>query len=144
MRSQYRSSLPGVSGDSRRKRNWPFTILIAVGTSVGYATTVLVYALLLATDVSSSYPIWQNVGLLLLLTFGTVGVPVALFGRYRLLSPLGLLLAIVLFWHGLVHAMSWTSTGEAVPPFLFVFLLAPLYVVAYGSLAGIEYWIRSR
>lgn len=144
MHPQYGLSLPGASGTSRRKRNWPFTILIAVGTSVGYVTAVLVYTLLLAADVSSSYPIWQNVGLLLLLAFGTVGVPVALFGRYRLLSPLGLLLAIVLFWHGLIHVLSWTSTGEAVPPFLFVFLLAPLYVAAYGSLAGIECWIRSR
>ncbi|WP_225335377.1 hypothetical protein [Halomicrobium urmianum] len=144
MRPQYRLSLPGAAVISHRKRNWPFTILIAVGTSVGYVAAVRVYTLLLATDVSSSYPIWRNVGLLLLLAFGTVGVPVALFGRYRLLSPLGLFLGIVLFWHGLVRVTSWTSPAEAVPPFLFVFLLAPLYVAAYGSLAGIERRIRSR
>lgn len=144
MVSQYGFSLSKVPGLFRRKQNWPFTILVAVGVSVGYTILTLAYTLLPMVEVPALYSIWRNTGILLLLSFGTVGFPVALFSRYRLVSPLAFLLVVALFWHVLVRMTPSDLLSEAGPAFLFTLLLAPLYIIVYAWLAAVEHWVRFR
>ena len=64
--------------------------------------------------------------------------------RYCLRSPLVLMSVILLFWHVLVEFSRIGSGQGDSPGFLFVFILAPLYVVVYGCVAGLEYWVAKR
>jgi hypothetical protein len=51
---------------------------------------------------------------------------------------------VLVFWHVLVYVPPiGTGQGDS-PGFLFVFVGAPLYLVAYGALAGGELWLRGR
>lgn len=114
--------------------------------SVLYSAVVFAYSVA-APDVSLSGSAIEGFALYSLLAFGTVGVPVALWLRYRIRSPGVLLALLLLFWHVLVELPPvGTGRGDS-PGFLFVFVWMPLYLVAYGFLAAGEYglrrWVRS-
>ena len=51
---------------------------------------------------------------------------------------------IPLFWHIIIHLPVLGSSGGDVPAFALVLFWAPFYLVAYGLLAGGEYWLRRR
>ena len=124
--------------------NWPFALLVGVGVSLGYTALVLGYTALPFSGVSVGVPLWQTVGFSGLTSLGTIGVPVVLWGRYRLRTPLAFMGVTLLFWHVVVEVPPVASGQADSPGFLFVFLLAPVYVVVYGLLAGVEYRLRVR
>ena len=102
------------------------------------------YSLLPWSNVSISGTLWHAVALYSVFAFGTVGVPVVIWLRYGAWTPGALLALVLVFWHVLVYVPP-IGTGEGDSPgFLFVFVGAPLYLVAYGALAGGELWLRGR
>ncbi len=123
--------------------DWPVALLVGVVVSLAYTVVVLGYSLLPISGVSVGVPLWQTVGFSGLTSLGAIGVPVVLWGRYRLRSPAAFMGVVLLFWHVLVELPPVAGGGDS-PGFLFVFLLAPLYVLVYGLLAGVEYWLRVR
>lgn len=125
-------------------RDWKRALLIGGATSIAYASLIVGYSLLPFSNPDISEPIWRIAGISVLLSAGTIGVPVVLWIRYRLRSPLVLMSVILLFWHVLVEFSPIGSGQGDSPGFLFVFILAPLYVVVYGCVAGLEYWVTKR
>lgn len=51
---------------------------------------------------------------------------------------------ILLFWHVVIHLPVIGSDGGDAPAFALVLFWAPFYLIAYGLLAGGEYWLRGR
>jgi hypothetical protein len=119
-------------------------LLVAAGASVLYTALVLGYSVHPETNVSISVPFWRALALYSVVAFGTVGVPPLLWMRYGLQSPSVLLACLLVFWHVLVEFPPIGSGEGDSPGFLFVFVGMPLYLVAYGLLAGGEYWMRRR
>lgn len=119
---------------------WPAALLAGVVASVVYTAALVGYVSLPGSEVSVSGPLWRAGGVWTLLNLGSIGVPIALWLRYRLRSPLVLLGLILLFWH-VFPLLRIGSEGDS-PGFTFVFAFAPLYVVAYCLLAAGEYWLR--
>ncbi|WP_348607601.1 hypothetical protein [Halobaculum rarum] len=121
------------------------TALIAgVAAAVGYALIVLGYSVLPSSGVSISGTLWHALVIQSTFALGTVGVPIVLWIRADLRSPVALLAVILLFWHVLVEFPPFGSGQGDSPGFLFVFVFAPFYVLAYALLAGGEYWLRIR
>ena len=119
-------------------------LAISAGISVLYAAIVFGYSVHPATNVSISGTLWHALVLSSVMAFGTVGSPLLLWLRYEIRSPGVLLAAILLFWHVLVEfPLIGSGRGDS-PGFLFVFAWMPFYLVAYGLLAGGEYWLRGR
>lgn len=123
---------------------WKRPLAISITVTVLYSLGVLVYSILPTSNVSLSGTLWG--ALALSTTFGlvTIGVPVFLWLRYGIRSPGALLAVILVFWHILVYIPPIGSGQGDSPGFLFVFVWAPLYLVAYGMLAAGEYWLRGR
>ncbi|MFC6723098.1 hypothetical protein ACFQE1_01560 [Halobium palmae] len=97
-----------------------------------------------SSNVSISGTLWHVLVISTVFGLGTIGVPVFLWVRYEIRSPLALLMGILLFWLVLVYVPP-IGTGEGDSPgFLFVFVWAPIYLVAYGILTIGEYWLRRR
>ncbi|MFC6786453.1 hypothetical protein ACFQFH_11295 [Halobaculum halobium] len=119
-------------------------VLVAAAVSVAYTATVIGYSLLPSSGISISGTPWHAVVLYSAFATGTVGVPVFLWLRARLKSPVVLLAAILLFWHVLVEFPPIGSGQGDSPGFLFVFLWSPFYVLAYAALAGGEHRLRTR
>jgi hypothetical protein len=119
-------------------------LLVGAGVSVLYTAIVLGYSVHPETNVSISVPFWRALVSYSVVAFGTVGVPPLLWMRYELRSPTVLLVCLLVFWHVLVEFPPIGSGEGDSPGFLFVFVGMPLYLVAYGLLAGGEYWIRRR
>ncbi|WP_206750864.1 hypothetical protein, partial [Halorubrum sp. SD690R] len=88
--------------------------------------------------------LWDALALSIGFGLVTIGVPVFLWLRYEIRSPGALLVAILVFWHILVYIQPIGSGQGDSPGFLFVFVFAPIYLVAYVLLAVIEYWLRGR
>jgi hypothetical protein len=122
--------------------NWTRALIVGGVVSLTYTSIVVAYSLFPFSNVDISEPVWQTAGSLTLLSLGVIGAPIALWLRYRLRSPLAFLGGILLFWHVLVEFPPIGSGQGDSPGFLFVFALSPLYVAAYGILAGTEYWVR--
>ncbi|MEA1932345.1 MAG: hypothetical protein U9O06_12475 [Euryarchaeota archaeon] len=120
------------------------SIVISVGISLLYTAIVLGYSVHPATDISVSGTLWHAVGLFSVMALGTVGVPLLVWLRYGIRSPGVLLAVILLFWHVLVAFPPLGSGQGDSPGFFFVFAWMPFYLVAYGLLAGGEYWVRGR
>lgn len=123
----------------KRPIPWPPVLLFGVGTSVFYTGLVLFYTLLPFSNVDIGDPIWQTAGFSALMSLGVVGVPVVLWGRYRLYGPLALMSFILVFWHVLVEFPPIGSGQGDSPGFLFVFLLAPVYVALYAVIGILEF-----
>lgn len=119
-------------------------IATGLGVSILYAAIVFGYSVHPATNVSISGTLWHALVLYAIAAFGTVGSPLLLWIRYEIRSPGVLLAGILLFWHVLVEFPPIGSGQGDAPGFLFVFAWMPAYLVAYGLLAGGEYWLRGR
>ena len=118
--------------------------MVGAFLSVLYTCATFGYAAHPATDVTVSGTLWHSLVLYSFLAFGTVGVPVSLWLRYELRSPGVLLAGVLLFWHALVYVPPFGSGQGDAPGFLFVFVFVPVYLVAYGLLAAVEFWLRGR
>lgn len=119
-------------------------LLAAVAAAVGYTLIVFGYSLLPSSGVSIPGTLWHAVAIQSGFALGTVGVPTFLWLRAGLRSPAVLLAVILLFWHVLVEFPPIGSGQGDSPGFLFVFVFAPFYVLAYAVLAGGERWLRRR
>ena len=117
-------------------------LLLGVSLSLLYSALVFAYSLSPGSNVSISGTLWHAVVLYSVLALGTIGVPVFLWRRYRLRSPAVLLAVVLLFWHVIVYTPPF-GDGDS-PGFLFVFVGVPFYLIAYGLVAGGEYWLRGR
>lgn len=119
-------------------------VAISAIVTILYAGTIFIYSVASSSNVSISEPIWQTLAFLLVAGTATIGVPIFLWRRYTLRSPGTLLICILIFWHVLVYVPPiGTGQGDS-PGFFFVFILAPIYLVAYVMLAAAEYWLRYR
>lgn len=122
-------------------REWAPALLAGAGAGLVYTGAVIGYSLLPSSGVSFSGSVLWTAAISALLSFGAIGLPVALWVRYRLRSPLALMGGILLFWHVLVYVPPIGSGQGDSPGFLFVFVFAPFYIVGYGILAGVEGWL---
>ena len=120
----------------------PFAISIAI--TLLYSIGMFVYSLLPFSNASISGTLWHALALSTAFGLVTIGIPVFLWLRYEIRSPGALLVGILVFWHVLVYIPPIGSGQGDSPGFLFVFVWAPLYLVAYGILASVEYWLRGR
>jgi len=120
------------------------SIVISVGISFLYTAIVFGYSVHPATNVSISGTLWHALVLYSVMALGTVGIPLLLWMRYEIRGPGVLLACILLFWHVLVEFPPIGSGQGDSPGFLFVFAWVPFYLVAYGLLAGGEYWLRGQ
>jgi hypothetical protein len=123
---------------------WKRPLAISIAVTVLYSIGVFVYSLLPTSNVSISGTLWDALALSTAFGFVTIGVPVFLWFRYEIRSPGALLAGILVFWHILVYIPPIGSGQGDSPGFLFVFVWAPMYLVAYVLLAVIEYWLRGR
>lgn len=117
---------------------------LSTGLSLLYTGLVFGYSVHPATNVSISGTLWHAFVLNVVLALGTVGIPILLWLYYDLRSPGVLLVCLLVFWHALVEFPPIGSGQGNSPGFLFVFVLAPIYVIVYGIFAGLEYWFRQR
>ena len=126
----------------RGERSWTRSLAISIAVTLLYSNSVLLYSLLLSSNTSVSETLWQVS--LLSAGFGslTVGVPVFLWLQYEIRSPGALLVGVLAFWHVLVYTPLLGSGRGDSPGFLFVFVWAPFYLVAYAILTAAEYWLR--
>ncbi|KTG08874.1 hypothetical protein AUR64_13755 [Haloprofundus marisrubri] len=134
-------SEPPTSADTRP--NWTRTFGVTAVVSIVYTAVVVGYSVL-SSNVSISGPLWQSGGILTVFAFGSVGLPVALWYRYRYRSPVAFMSLMLLFWHVLVEFPPVGSGQGDSPGFTFVFVPAPLYVLVYLLLAGGESLLRKR
>ena len=125
-------------------RRWTRPVLFAGVGSALYAAVVLAWSLRPASEIAFSTPLWLTIGGAVAGAVGVVGVPIALWVRYRVRSPVVLMAGLLAFWHVLVEFPPLGSGQGDTPGFTFVFLFAPLYVAAYLLLAAVERWHRDR
>jgi hypothetical protein len=109
-----------------------------------YTSVVVAYSVFLLSNVSISDPVWLSGSILAAFALGSVGLPVVLWVRYRLWCPLVLMTVMLLFWHVLVEFPPIGSGQGDSPGFTFVFVFAPLYIVAYLLLGCAERWVQKR
>ena len=122
---------------------WNLALLSGGLASIAYASIVFGYSAHSPT-VQITGSIWSSFGLAVVFAFGTIGVPILLWIRYRIKGPSVVMALVLLFWHVLIHLPVLGSDGGDVPAFALVLFWAPFYLVAYGLLAGGEYWLRGR
>lgn len=97
---EFRTAIPKL------RTNLGTALLFGAAASVLYLVVAQFLAVLTEPPFSSgSNP------LLFGFAFGTFGVPVALWFRFELRAPLGLLVGILVFWHGFVFLVG--SGGDA-------------------------------
>ncbi len=123
---------------------WKRPLAISTAVTLLYSITVLGYSVLPFSNVSISGTLWDALALSMGFGLVTIGIPVFLWLRYEIRSPGALLVGILVFWHILVYIPPIGSGEGDSPGFLFVFVWAPVYLVAYVLLAVIEYWLRGR
>lgn len=128
----------GSSGTLKRP------IAISIAATILYSVSVLGYSLLPSSNVSISGTLWDAFAFSIGYGLVTIGVPVFLWLRYEIRSPGALLAAILLFWHILIYIPPIGSGQGDSPGFIFVFVLAPMYLVGYVLLAVVEYLLRGR
>ncbi|QLH83915.1 hypothetical protein [Halosimplex pelagicum] len=134
------SSLPGRFSSLG---DWNQALLSAGLASIAYASIVTGYSTQ-SPAIQITGSIWSSFGLAALFAFGTIGVPILLWIRYQIRGPSIVMALVLLFWHVLIHLPVLGSDGGDAPAFALVLFWAPLYLVAYGLLAGGEYWLRGR
>ena len=114
-----------------------------VGTATGTAVALVVFGTVLYTGaegVPETNREWlQLVGWIGLGGILTAGVPVVLYLRYRLLSPILVLVVESTFW--IVPDLVSTNTGDA-PGYFFAVALWPVYLGLYSVAAALEYRLR--
>ncbi len=123
---------------------WKRPLAISIAATLLYSTAMFVYSVLPPSNVSISGTLWQALALSTGFGLVTIGFPVFLWLRYDIRSPGILLVGILVFWHVLVYIPPIGSGQGDSPGFLFVFVWAPMYLVAYVLLATIEYQLRGR
>jgi hypothetical protein len=123
---------------------WKRPLAISIAATLLYSTAVFLYSVLPSSNVSISGTLWHALSLSTGFGLVTIGVPVFLWLRYDIRSPGVLLVGILAFWHVLVYIPPIGSGQGDSPGFLFVFVWAPMYLVAYVLLATIEYQLRGR
>ena len=121
---------------------WKRPLAISTAVTILYSVTVFGYSLLPFSNVSISGTYWHALALSTAFGFVTIGIPVVLWLQYKIRSPGALLVVILIFWHVLVYIPPIGSGQGDSPGFLFVFVWAPIYLVAYIILATVEYWLR--
>lgn len=138
------SYVQGVNVGNRSRMHWPTALLAGVGGGLLYTVVVVGYSLLPGPAVSVNGSAWRLFGVAGLLSLGSIGVPVVLWVRYRLRSPVACLAIVLLSCHVLVQLLPDRAGMGDMPGFFLVLGLAPVYVGAYGLLAAAEHWIRGR
>nr|WP_233340596.1 hypothetical protein [Haloprofundus sp. MHR1] len=128
---------------SPSRGSWKRAILRSGVASVVYTGLVFAYSAL-APDVQITGSFWPSVGIGLPFAFGTIGVPIVLWVRYRIRGPVILMGFVLLFWHVLIYVPVLGADGGDGPAFALVLFWAPFYLLAYALLAGGEYWLRRR
>ncbi len=128
---------------SSSRRKWKRALLSSGVASVVYTGIVLGYSAL-TPDIQITGSFWSSVGIGLLFAYGTIGVPIVLWVRYRIRGPSILMGLVLLFWHVLIYLPVLGGEGGDAPAFALVLFWAPFYLLAYGLLAGGEYWLRRR
>ncbi len=128
---------PSSQGD------WKRGLLSGGLASAIYASIVLLYSSQ-SPDIQITGSLWSSFGLSVLFAFGTIGIPILLWVRYRIRGPAVLMTLILLFWHVVIYLPIIGSEGGDAPAFALVLFWAPFYLVAYGLLGGGEYWLRGR
>lgn len=123
---------------------WRRPLAISTAITILYSVGVFGYSLLPSSNVSISGTLWYALALSTAFGFVTIGIPLFLWLRYEIRSPGVLLVAILVFWHILVYIPLIGSGQGDSPGFLFVFVWAPIYLVAYILMAAIEYWLQGR
>ncbi|SIR11330.1 hypothetical protein SAMN05421858_1473 [Haladaptatus litoreus] len=123
---------------------WKRALLLGSLASLVYTGIVLEYSVQPSSNISITASVWHALGLYSVMAFGTIGLPIVLWIRYKIRSPAVLMTFVFLFCHVLVYVPTIGSGDGDSPAFLFMFLFAPFYVVGYGLLAGGEYWLRKR
>jgi hypothetical protein len=119
-------------------------LAVSVAVTFLYSTAVFAYSVLPFSNVSISGTSWHSLAVSTAVGIVTIGIPVFLWLRYDIRSPGVLLVGILAFWHVLVYVPPIGSGEGDSPGFLFVFVLAPMYLAAYALLTAIEYWLRGR
>ena len=79
-------------------------------------------------------------GALAVLAILAVGIPVSLWLRFRLLTPLVLAGLVIAFWQVLVSLLG--NEGDGTPVFALALAMTPLYVIGYSVLSVIEIVIK--
>ena len=123
---------------------WKRPLAISTTVTLLYSISVFGYSLLPFANVSISAALWEALALSTGFGLVTIGIPIFLWLRYEIRSPGTLLAGILVFWHILVYIPPIGSGQGDSPGFFFVFVWAPMYLVAYVLLAAIEYWLRGR
>jgi len=123
---------------------WKRPLAISVAVTLLYSIGTSVYSILPFSNASISGTLWDALALSTGFGLVTIGIPVCLWLRYEIRSPGALLVGILMFWHVLVYIPPIGSGQGDSPGFLFVFVWAPLYLIAYIILAAVEYWLRGQ
>ncbi|GAA0260682.1 hypothetical protein ACFFQF_23655 [Haladaptatus pallidirubidus] len=123
--------------------DWKRVILSGGLASIVYAGIVFAYSAQ-SPDIQITESFWSSFGLATLFAFGTIGIPILLWMRYDIRGPSILMALILLLWHVAIHLPIIGSEGGDAPAFALVLFWAPIYLIAYGLLAGGEYWLRGR
>jgi len=111
---------------------WNRALAISLAVPILYSLVVFGYSLLPSWNVSISGTLWHALVLSTVFGFGTIGVPVLLWLRYKIRSP-GVLLMERFSSSGTFSSISPFGSGQGDSPgFLFVFVWAPIYLVGYA------------
>lgn len=115
--------------------DYGIAIALGIACSIGYVILSYIGAVLFGLNFTGG-----DYGMLLAYSVAMVAIPVALWFRYGLLAPLALMGLIIAFWQVLVPLLG--NEGDGTPVFALALAMAPLYLIAYVLLAGIEFGIR--
>ena len=81
---------------------------------------------------------------MVVLVVAFIGLPVVGFLRFHLITPLGVLVAILLGWLALAAVQGLLSLQAIFGLALYAAFLAPIALILYGVLGGSEYLYRTR
>ena len=115
-------------------------IALGIVATAAYVLTTLLWHLTPISNVSIAQPVVPALTTQFVACLGTIGVPVFLWARYRLVGPLACAGLVLAFWH---LAVPLAGYGDMAPIF-FVGTYAPIYVGAYVIVGGVEKLLRRR
>lgn len=135
------SALNFPSGETDSKL---LSIFTGIAVGIGFLALYLIAGLLFAqwnlseffSYLSIEIVLWLFVACLVIVAI--FAIPVALYRQYRLVSPIVLLMVVLLIW-----LISGAITGAVFGLSLYVFGLAPVYIVLFIALGGCEYYLRN-
>lgn len=81
---------------------------------------------------------------MIVLVVASVGLPIAGFLRFHLITPLGVLVLVLLGWLTLAAVQGLLSPQTIFGIALYAAFLSPIAIVLYGVLGGSEYVLRTR